>query len=355
LLGATTLVYHVQAQSPINITTTAVPFLHLSPDARAGGMGDLGLATAADANSVFYNRAKLPFADKHTGIGLSYTPWMRDVTNDMYLLTGSVFHQLDENQVISAGIRYFNIGEVPMSDYSGNKLPSVQPREFAIDFGYSRKLSNTLGIAAAIRYINSKLASGNVNGINYQAGSAVAGDISLYYNGVDSASGGWSAGLAISNLGSKIGYTNEASQKEFLPANVGMGLAYTGILDQDNQLTVGIDLNHLLVPQTPTETSGLKDYYSKGVMESWISSFNNQQYMISLGAEYVYMRQFSLRAGYLVVPKATGDNGGFTAGLGLRLNVFDVNFSYLAASGSGVTRNPLSNTVRLGLNFNLGK
>jgi hypothetical protein len=126
-------------------------------------------------------------------------------------------------------------------------------------------------------------------------------------------------------------------------------------LDQDNQLTVGIDLNHLLVPQTPTETSGLKDYYSKGVMESWISSFNNQQYMISLGAEYVYMRQFSLRAGYLVVPKATGDNGGFTAGLGLRLNVFDVNFSYLAASGSGVTRNPLSNTVRLGLNFNLGK
>lgn len=339
------------AQTPINITTTAVPFLRISPDARAGGMGDLGLATSPDANSVFYNRAKLPFADKPTGIGFSYTPWLHDVTNGMYLLTGSFYHGLDDNQALSAGLRYFNMGDVPMADYSGQKLPTAQPRELALDAGYSRKLSRHLGLALAIRYINSKLVTGNANGVDYKAGNTVAADISLYYTNVDSTKGGWSAGLAFSNLGGKIGYSNDASQKEFLPANLGIGLAYTGIWDEDNQLTVGLDFNHLLVPGTPADASGLNDYYNKAVIQSWFSSFDNKQNTIDLGAEYIYKHLFSMRAGYLIVPKEAGANGGFTAGLGLHFNSFGFNLSYLAAGGSGVTKNPLSNTFRFGLLF----
>ena len=345
----------IQAGAQINITSSAVPFLRISPDARAGGMGNLGLATSADAGSIFYNRAKLPFADTRTSIGLSYSPWMRAVTNGMYLLSGSFYQQLNENRVLSAGIRYFNMGDVPMADYSGNKLPTAQPRELAADLGYAQKLSNTLAISVALRYIHSKLATDSMNGVDYKAGNAVAGDLSLYYNNVDSTTGGWSAGLALSNLGSKIGYSNDAAQKEFLPANFGIGVAYTKVLDEDNQIMVGIDYNHLLVPTAPADAVAMNAYYSKAVMESWFSSFNNKQNTTGIGAEYTYHHQFSVRAGYLIVPKDAGDNGGFTCGLGLKYTVLELHFSYLAASGNGVSRNPVSNTLRFGINFNSGK
>lgn len=347
-------VLQTHAQQTINITTTAAPFLRISADARAGGMGDLALATHPDVAAVFYNRAKLPFTTSRTGIGLSYTPWLHDVTSDMYLLTAAAYHQLNPNSALSFSLRYFNMGDVPVQDYNGTKLSTAHPRELALDLGYSIKLSHRLGLATAMRYINSKLVSGYINGNNYQAAGAVAVDVSLYYNGIDSTKGGWSAGLALSNLGSKLNYTNDATRKEFLPANAGVGVAYTYIPDEDNRIMVGLDLNHLMVPKTPVDSSGLNDYYNKGAFYGWSSSFSNGNYQWSVGAEYTYHRQFSIRAGYLIVSKDAGDNGGFTAGVGLHFSAFGLNLSYLAESGKGVTRNPLSNTLRFGVNFGFG-
>lgn len=350
-----TLNMEVYAQSDaLNITTTAVPFLRISPDAQAGGMGDVGIATDANANSIFYNRAKLPFAGKQNQIGVSYAPWMHNITNDMYLLSASGYHQFDEMQVISASIRYFNIGDVPVIDYSGNKLYSTQPKEYAIDLGYSRKLSKKLGLAVALRYINSSLVNGSVNGVNYQTGKTVAGDVSLYYNDVDSSNGGFSAGLAISNLGGKIGYTSNSNQKDFIPANLGVGIAYTGIWDEGaNRLTIGMDVNHLLVPKTPNNAQGLNDYYNQSVINSWGSSFDNRQYSVGVGAEFVYMRQFSLRAGYVgSLVSGSNINQGVTVGCSVRFkDNYDVNFSYFSSGGNGAVNSPLNNTLRLGFNI----
>ncbi|HEY8893606.1 MAG TPA: PorV/PorQ family protein, partial [Niastella sp.] len=174
----------VQAQekNTVNITTTAVPFLRISPDARSGGIGDAAIALSPDANSVFYNQAKIPFAKNRTAIGATYTPWLKDVADNMYLATLAGFHQLDELQSVSASLRYFNAGDITIADYNGNKLQTASPREFAFDLGYSRKLSDKIGIGAALRYISSRLATGSINGTSYKAGNAVAADLSAFYD-----------------------------------------------------------------------------------------------------------------------------------------------------------------------------
>jgi hypothetical protein len=210
----------VQGQSsaePINVVTTAVPFLRISPDARAGGMGEVGIATLPDASSIFWNLSKIPFAKSKAEASFTYTPWLKALQlNDVYLLAAAGYYQLDEMQAISSSIRYFSLGTIQFTDNNGAELTKGRPREFSIDAGYSRKLSESLGLGIALRYINSSLASGFSGGTTYKAGNAVAGDVSVYYNG--SASGdqtGINWGVAISNLGSKISYTNDASQKDY--------------------------------------------------------------------------------------------------------------------------------------------
>src|SRR6185312_2801489 len=192
----------------LNVTTTAVPFLRISPDARAGGMGDLGIATSPDAASTFYNQAKIPFAKKDVGIGLTYTPWLKDLgLNDVYLLAASGYKQLDNLQAVSASVRYFSLGNIQFTDFSGNELGSGHPREFSIDLGYTRKLGDKLSVGLAGRYIYSNLASGYAaSGSTYQPGKTFAADISLFYHGVTEDKGGWNFGLALTNLGGKIGY-----------------------------------------------------------------------------------------------------------------------------------------------------
>jgi hypothetical protein len=352
LLGG---IQQVQAQpQPVNVTTSAVPFLRISPDARAGGMGDLGLATSPDAGSVFYNLAKTPFAAKKTSIGVTYSPWLKEVTDGAYLLSAGGYHQLDATQSVGVSLRYFNMGDLPVSDYNGQRLMTAQPRELAFDAGYARKLTENLGLSVALRYINSKLATGNANGTNYKAASTLAGDISLFYNATDTLTGGWSAGLSLRNLGSKIGYTDNSNEKDFLPANLGLGVTYTAVLSENNSLTLGTDYNKLLTPKAPQDVSGLADYYKKGAVDGWFSSFSNNVYSLSLGIEYSYRRSFSLRAGYIVVPESAGGNGGFTAGTGLRIaHIATLNFSYFAGSGSNGVKNPLSNTLRFGVVFDL--
>jgi hypothetical protein len=234
--------------------------------------------------------------------------------------------------------------------------------------GYSRRLSDQLGIGIGLKYINSSLAKGAVSGSSiYKAGSAVAADLGLYFSGHDEAGQGWAFGAALSNLGSKIGYTDNAEQKDFIPANLGLGTTYTRVIDESNKVSFGIDLNKLLVPTPPGENATNEEYQAyrqKSVVSSWMSSFGDapggfseelKEFQISLGAEYWYNNQFALRAGYFYEDKTKGNRRYFTAGAGLKYNVFGLNFSYLVPTGSGVNQNPLSNTLRFSIVFDLGE
>ncbi|MBA3673563.1 MAG: type IX secretion system outer membrane channel protein PorV [Chitinophagaceae bacterium] len=362
----------VSAQSqtkPINVVTTAVPFLRISPDARSGGMGDVGIATDPDANSSFWNQAKYPFAKSKSGISVSYTPWLKGLgLSDVYLASLAGYYQLDETQAFSSSLRYFSLGNIQFTDANGMDIGSNRPREFGFDLGYSRKLSGKLGVGIALRYINSSLATGTFNGQSYKAGSSVAGDISLFHNGTggDSTISGFNWGVALHNLGSKISYTNNATQKDYIPANLGIGVAYIKVFDETNRVTFGLDLNKLLVPTPPrttgntsTDSAAVVKYRSKGVVSSWVSSLGDgddlQEVQVSLGAEYMYKNQFAFRAGYFYEDATKGNRKYFTVGAGINYNMLGVNFSYLVPSGSGVNRNPLANTIRFSFNLNLDK
>ena len=347
----------------INVVTSAVPFLRISPDARSGGMGDVGIATTPDANSAFWNLAKTPFNVNKGGAALTYTPWLKDLgLNDVYLASLSGYYKLDELQAISGSLRYFSLGNIQFTDNSGNDLSSFRPREFAFDAGYSRKLSDKLSIGVAMRYINSNLASGTINGVSYKAGSSIAGDLSLFHTNLKEDGSGLNYGVTLSNLGSKISYTSDATQKDFIPADIGLGVAYTRVLDESNKITFGLDLHKLLVPTPPQvgDSAGLVNYRSKGVVSSWMSSFGDapggfseelKEVQASIGAEYWYNNQFALRAGYFYENPTKGNRKYFTLGAGLKYNTFGLNFSYLLPSGNGVNRNPLSNTLRFSLVF----
>lgn len=344
------------------MVTSAVPFLRINADARSGGMGETGIATAPDANSSFKNLAKTPFNRGNSGIGLTYSPWLKKLGVDqMYLATLSAFTKLDDNQAISGSLRYFRLGDIEFTDNMGNKFGSYQPKEFSVDAGYSRKLSQQMSIAIALRYINSNLAGGaSTQGVTYKAGSAVAGDISLFYKGTDETGAGWNFGAAITNLGSKIGYTTDATQKDFIPANLGIGAAYTKVFDEDNKITFALDIDKLMVPTPPAmgDSMGLINYRSKPVVESWLSSFGDapggfseemREFQFGGGLEYSYQDQFSARAGYFHEDKTKGSRQYFTLGVGLNYEMLGVNFAYIVPTGTGVNQNPLSNTMRFSL------
>ena len=362
LLGGAITVSNAQT-TPINVVTTAVPFLRITPDARSGGMGDVGIATSPDANSIFSNQAKTPFAAGKWGIGLNYVPWLRDLSvNDVYLASLAGFYRLDDNQAISASLRYFSLGNIQFTDNLGNDLQTFRPREFAFDAGYSRKLSKKNSLAVALRFISSNLASGTVNGTSYKTGSSVAGDLHFYHHGAKENGNGFNWGATLSNLGAKISYTSDATQKDFIPANLGIGGSYTKVFDDQNKITFSLDVHKLLVPTPPAvgDSAKLAAYHKKGVVSSWFSSFGDapgkgseeiKEVNFGAGAEYWYNNQFAFRAGYFYENPAKGNRKYFTVGAGLKYNMFGLNFAYLFPSGNGVNRNPLSNTWRFGLIF----
>lgn len=362
LVGISSLGF-AQDADRINIVTTAVPFLRISPDARAGGMGEMGISTSADINSQFYNVAKYAFAKEPGGIGLTYTPWLKDLgLNDVYLASLAGYYKLDNVQSISASLRYFSLGNIQFTDPSGNDLNTGRPREFGLDFGYSRKLSDKLSLGVALRYIYSNLASNAPStGTAYKAGNAGSGDIGLYYNGANEDGQGWSIGAAFTNLGSKIGYTSDATQKNYIPANFGIGVGHTWVSNEVHKITLNGEINKLLVPAPPVATgdsaqdsNAFNSYNKDGVVTGWFKSFSNKAMAYGVGAEYMYNDQFALRAGYYADTRSMGKRSYFTMGVGINYNIFGLNFSYLLPSGNGVNRNPLSNTLRFSLLFNLG-
>lgn len=361
-----TLAQDIQAQNTINVVTSAVPFLRISPDARAGGMGDLSVATMPDANAQFYNLAKYPFAKNNSGIGLTYTPWLKDLgLNDVFLASLAGYKKIDETQSISGSLRYFNLGNIEFTDNFGNSLGTGRPRELGLDFGYSRKLSDNLSLGVGLRYINSALANAQIGGVAYKPGNAVAGDLGIYYVSNPEDLTGLSLGLAMTNMGSKISYTGDAAQKDFIPANMTLGAMYTVISNEVNRLSLGMDIHKLMVPTPPLlgDSAAMIDYRSKSVVGSWFSSFGDapggfseefKEFAFSLGGEFIYNEQFAVRAGYFYENKNKGNRQYFSMGAGFRYNNLDINLSYLIPSGTGVNRNPLSNTIRFSLLFNLG-
>ena len=364
------------SQSAINVVTTSVPFLRISPDARSGGMGDVGIATTPDANSGFWNIGKTAFNENQAGLSLTYTPWLKDIgVSDVYLIAASGYYKLDDESALSASLRYFNLGNIQFTDFNGQFLSTGKPTEVGVDIGYSRKLTPSWSVGANLRYINSNLARGyaSSSGVTYRAGSTMAGDVGAYFDGTDDLGGGMRFGVVLSNLGGKIGYTNNALEKDYIPANLGVGFTYTAAFDDQNKIMLGIDANKLLVP-TPPDISNpdlsqdeidqmLVDYRSKGVVSSWFSSFGDaaggfseelKEIHFGVGAEYNYADLFFARAGYFYEDRTKGNRKFATFGLGVKFNSMGINFSYLVPSGSGTNRNPLSNTLRFSLLFDFG-
>lgn len=344
--------------------TTAVPFLRISPDARSGAMGDVGIALSPDANAQYWNVGKIAASKKNAGLAITYTPWLKDIAPDVFLAYLAGYKKFGEgnNQALSASLRYFNLGDINYTDINAQPAGDGKPREFAVDLGYSRNLSEYLSMGIALRYINSNIAAGAPESSgSYRAGNAFGADIGLYYHKTQTMSeerqGTFSAGAVLSNAGSKITYSQE--RKDFIPINLGIGGAYEYQVDKFNKITGELDLNKTLVPAPKYVTDNNGNSYwespTQGVVSGMLNSFGNAPKgygtTISLGGEYWYQDQFALRAGYFYENANNGDRQYFTCGLGIRYNMFGLDFSYLIPSGSGTTRNPLSNTLRFTLSF----
>ena len=359
--------YRVLAQTkPISIQSTAVPFMLISPDARSGGMGNLSLGMSPESNDLFGNNAKLPLLKEKQGFLINYTPWLKDLgLTDVYLASAGYYKKIDENSSINSSLRFFSLGNIQFSDINGTPTTEQRPNEFSYDFGYSFLLSNQFSAGITLRYIHSKLVTGSFigNAIDYRAGNTVSGDLSLFYKQHEDLSG-WHVGMLLSNLGGKISYSNATKNKYFIPANLGIGVGYLTKFDVENSIEFGADVNRLIVPSSPSATdpdyAALKEqYFSQSVISSYFNSFTNKYGMpigeslkISVGAEYNYTNRFFLRAGYFMDNnKNLGNMQYFTLGTSFQYQQSKFNISYLVPSGGGITKNPLSNTLRFGSIF----
>jgi hypothetical protein len=323
-------------------------------------MGDAGIAVSPDPNAQYWNVAKIPFTENNYGISMTYTPWLKDLVPDIFLayLSGYAKFGKDNEQAVSASMRYFSLGNINYTDALGNSIGTGMPREYSFDLGYSRKLSEYLSTGVSLRYIYSAIASGvSYTGANadYRPGKTVAADAGIYYtkkhdiDGVKSNT--FNFGAVVSNLGGKISYNS--SRKDFIPMNIGVGAAYTSQVDEYNSITFALDLNKLLVPLLANGDTQIA--VTKGITESFQTGDQLKQIDASLGAEYWYQKTVAFRAGYFYEDKSNGDRQYITLGLGVKYNVFQLNGSYLVPQGSGTTRNPLSNTLRFSLIFEFDK
>jgi len=345
-----------------NTITTGVPFLTIAPDSRAGAMGDAGVATSPDVNSQHWNAAKYAFAESEMGIGLSYTPWLRNLVSDINLAYLVGYKRLDDRQTLSASLRYFTLGDITFMSEYGDPTGQQSPNEFAIDMGYTRLLSDNFSGAVTMRYIRSDLTGGQlVNGVETHAGNTYAADVAFYYQKeirMNRKRSTFSSGINISNIGGKISYT-DGETKDFIPTNLKLGVAYKTEMDKYNTITFSFDANKLMVPTPDTASvdilTGLGS--DKSVVSGMFSSFSDapggmseelKEINLSVGAEYWYNNQFAIRAGYYYEDVNKGNRKFFTAGAGLKMNVFALDFSYLLPIAQN---NPLANTLRFTLSF----
>ena len=365
----------------LNTITTAVPFLQITPDSRSGALGDAGVALSPDANSTFWNAAKLAFVEEDVELSLSYSPWLRALVNDMSLAYLSGFKRLSKNQCVGGSLRYFTLGNITFTDEVGTQIRDFKPNEFSLDMSFGQKFGDNLSGGIAVRYIYSNLTGGqNVLGADSKPGMGVAADISMFYSNDRINAGGRDARLNIggniSNVGNKMRYTN-SDKRDFIPTNLKLGTAFTVNLDKYNQVTALVDFNKLLVPTPPrynlegdSIVAGMNP--DVGVATGMVQSFYDapgdvsnegeiipgtvfkeelREINIGGGFEYWYDQQFAFRTGYFYENYTKGNRQFITLGAGLKYQVLTIDMSYLIST---TQQNPLANTLRFTMRFALG-
>jgi Type IX secretion system protein PorV len=371
------------AQDDARVITTGVPFLLIAADARSASMGDQGVATSADAYSMQFNAAKYAFSLEKQGFSLGYTPYLTALVNDISLSQVNYFNRLNEQSAFAGSIRYFSLGEIDLTNTSGESLGQVKPAEFAIDGAYSLKLSERFALAVGGRFISSNLRIPS-EGASAAAAKSFAFDISGFYQSEEIAfnefNGRWRWGFNFQNLGPKINYdeTQENLNANFLPANMKLGAGFDFILDDYNKVAVGLEVNKLLVP-TPqnadlngdglvntAEELALRDknraeYNRIGWTSGIFKSFNDapngfseelKEFTYSVGSEYLYQDSFAFRLGYFHENPLKGARQYFTLGAGFKYSAVKIDVSYLFSASK--VKNPLENTLRFSLSFAFG-
>jgi len=366
----------------LNTITTAVPFLLISPDSKSGAMGDVGVATTPDASSMHWNPAKLSFTKDDIGIAVSIVPWLRELVPDINLQYIGGYFKLNDNEAIGYELRYFSLGDITFTDGTGAVIGQYKPNEMAVGTAYSRKLSRDFAIAISARYIYSNLTGGQTaGGTETIAGQSLAADVSTYYTKpitIADKKSDISFGMNISNIGKKISYT-ETITRDFIPINLRIGTDISTEIDEYNKMSFAIDFNKLLVPSPPIyDTDGNliagKDP-EVSVVSGMFQSFGDapgqidengdpvpgsifkeemREINVSAGFEYWYANQFALRAGYFHEHDTKGGRKYLTFGSGVKYNVFALDFSYLISTSNIGGTNPLANTMRFTLVFDLG-
>lgn len=341
------------------VITTAVPFLNITPDARAGAMGDVGAATTPDANSIYWNPAKTVFSENRQQMSLSYTPWLGKIVNDMWIFYGSYFRKITKEQAAGISFRYFDLGEIFLTE-DGISGQNFKPKELAITLSYSRMLTQNLSIGVNGKYIHSNLignfTSSSTDNLQAQPGNSVAADIGVYYN-KDLAGGSGNNNLAlaavISNIGAKISYSDKDNE-DFIPTNLRLGGAYSTQLDPYNTLTFGLDLNKLMVPSPQFDGSEEDKSLISGMFGSFADAeggFSEElkEITLSAGVEYWYNDTFAGRIGYFYESEDKGNRKYLTLGAGFRYQKFGIDFAYLVPQEQ---EHPLAETLRFSLLFN---
>jgi hypothetical protein len=372
--GEDGIFYNLDGTPCTNTVVSAVPFLRIVSDARSGGMGDVGIGISADPNAMHFNPSKLVFGEDGLHMSATYTPWLRALgLNDVYLAYLSGYYKIDDLQAVGFGLRYFSLGSIQFTDQNGEPLVPGRPNEFEVTAAYARKLSENFSASLSAKFIYSNLAAGQQvdGGEVIEPGVAGAADVSMTYKtpiDLPNSDSELTLGLALTNIGSKISYTNSIV-RDFLPANIGIGGAWTIDMDEYNSITFAADINKLMVP-TPCQDStcvdldgnGIFDYREESSIGGIFSSFGDapegareefRELMYSFGVEYWYDEQFAVRAGYFNEHIQKGGRKFFTVGLGLKYNIFGLNFSYLIPTTN--QRNPLDNTLRFSLLFDFGQ
>lgn len=359
-------IVHTYAQDDLNPITTAAPFLLISPDARAGGIADMGAATSPDANSQHYNASKNAFAASQWQIGLNYTPWLRNLTNDVSLTSAFVTNKFNERSAWSASLKYFSLGSIDLTDDSGISLGSENPNEFSFDGSYAMKLSENFSMAVALRFIHSNLTL-RIEDSDIQTVNTFAVDIGGYYqseeNNYGAFNGKWRGGFNISNIGPKVELV-VGGKESFIPTNLRLGGGFDFILDDVNVITAGLEFNKLLVPTPPIRENGEivagKDDdvgFIQGMFQSFYDaprgfSEELEEVAWALSAEYLYNQVFAVRAGYFHESPNKGNRQYFTVGAGFRFRSSTLDLSYLINASD--VNNPLESTLRFSLSINLG-
>ena len=365
-LSGKTMVFAQQSSGELNAIQTVVPFLTIAPDSRAGAMGDAGVATSPDVYSMHWNPAKFAFIDGNGGVGISYSPWLRNLVPDINIAYLAGYKRIDSKQVLSASLLYSSLGDVPFTDEFGNLERTFTPNEFALDAGYSRLFTDNLSGGIAFRFIYSNLTGGSYSGgVATKPGTSFAADISGYYQkpiSLFSKDGQLSFGLNFSNIGAKMSYS-ESQASDFIPMNMRLGTAATLNLDHFNKITVTLDINKLLVPTPPIYSSTNPDSIISGkdpnvgvpvaIFQSFFDApggFKEEMHELtySSGVEYWYNNQFAIRGGYFHENATKGNRKYFTAGAGFRLKAFTLDFSYLMPLSQN---HPLARTLRFSIAF----